>query len=431
MKAYQHMKKEELLVLKKELEARLKEIKSRGLQLDMSRGKPGEDQLALSMKMLDTINSSSNMNSEAGIDTRNYGLVDGLPEAKKLLADMTGTVPENVIVLGNASLNVMFDTISRSMTHGVMGNTPWSKLDHPVKFLCPAPGYDRHFSITEYFGIEMIPVEMTKDGPDMDLVEKLVREDEAVKGIWCVPKYSNPQGYTYSPETVRRFANLEPKAKDFRIFWDNAYALHHLYPEPERQDQLADILSLCKEAGKPDMVYEFASTSKVTFPGSGISMLAASEGNRKEILKHLSIQTIGHDKINQLRHVRFLKDMDGVREQMNKQGELTLIKFKIVWEALEKELSGLEIGTWEYPRGGYFISFETLEGCAKAVVAKAKDSGLTLTPAGASFPYGNDPKDTNIRIAPTYPSLEELKLAGEVFVLCVKLVSIDKILESK
>ena len=430
METYQHMKKEELLALRERLAAKYEEIKGLGLSLDMSRGKPGEEQLALSMGMLDTINSGSDTKNDTGVDIRNDGQVDGLPEAKRMLAEMVGTDPSQTIVFGNASLSIMFDAVSRSMTHGVMGSTPWSRLDK-VKFLCPVPGYDRHFSITEYFGIEMILVPMTENGPDMDIVEKLVKEDETIKGIWCVPKYSNPQGYTYSAETVERFARLEPKAKDFRIFWDNAYAVHHLYAEEEKQDQLPDIVSLCREAGHEDMVYEFVSTSKVTFPGSGICVVATSEGNRKEFLQHLKIQTIGHDKINQLRHTRFLKDMDGVREHMKKQGELTLVKFKVVWDELERELYGMGIGTWTYPRGGYFISFEAMEGCAKAIVAKAKEAGLVLTPAGASFPYGKDPKDSNIRIAPTYPSLDELEKAGQLFVLCVKLVSIDKILENR
>ena len=423
------MNTEELLALKEELTAEFEDIKSRGTSMDMSRGKPGEDQLALSMGMLDVLDSSSDMKSQ-GTDTRNYGQMDGLLEMKKLLADMVETDPENVIVYGNASLNIMFDTVSRSMTHGVMGSTPWCRLDR-VKFLCPVPGYDRHFSITEYFGIEMIPVEMTENGPDMDTVEKLVEGDEAVKGMWCVPKYSNPQGYTYSEETVRRLAAMKPKAADFRIYWDNAYAVHHLYGEKERQDWLPDILALCKEAGNPDMVYEFVSTSKVTFPGAGVCMAASSEANRKEFLRHLQIQTIGHDKVNQLRHVRFLRDMDGVREHMKKQGELTLTRFEAVWKLLESELGGLGIGTWTYPRGGYFISFEAMDGCARAIVAKAKEAGLTLTPAGSSFPYKKDPKDSNIRIAPTYPSVEELQLAGRVFVLSVKLVTIDKLLENK
>ncbi len=429
MKAYGQMSREELLALKEELTAEFEDIKSRGASMDMSRGKPGEDQLALSMGLLDALDSSSDMKSQ-GTDTRNYGQMDGLPEMKKLLAGMVETDPENVIIYGNASLNIMFDTVSRSMTHGVMGSTPWCRLDR-VKFLCPVPGYDRHFSITEYFGIEMIPVEMTENGPDMDMVEKLVEGDEMVKGMWCVPKYSNPQGYTYSEETVKRLAAMKPKAVDFRIYWDNAYAVHHLYGEEERQDWLPDILALCKEAGNPDMVYEFVSTSKVTFPGAGVCMAAASEANRKEFLRHLQIQTIGHDKVNQLRHVRFLKDMDGVREHMKKQGELTLTRFEAVWKLLESELGGLGIGTWTYPRGGYFISFEAMEGCAKKIVAKAKEAGLTLTPAGSSFPYKKDPKDSNIRIAPTYPSVEELKLAGRVFVLSVKLVTIDKLLENK
>ncbi len=428
MKAYRQMKREELLALKEELTAQYEEFKSRGISLDMSRGKPGSDQLDLSMGLLDAVNSSSDMISQ-GVDTRNYGQADGLQEAKALLAEMVGTDPENVLVYGNASLNIMFDAVSRSMTHGVMGSTPWCKLDK-VKFICPVPGYDRHFSVTEYFGIEMVCVDMTEEGPDMDAVEELVNNDESVKGIWCVPKYSNPQGYTYSENTVKRIAALKPRAEDFRIYWDNAYAVHHLYGEPERQDQLPDILELCREAGNPDMVYEFASTSKVTFPGAGICMVAASEGNRKDFLRYLQIQTIGYDKINQLRHVRFLKNMEGIREHMKKQGELTLIRFKTVWDLLERNLGGLEIGTWTYPKGGYFISFEAMEGCAKAIVAKAKEAGLTLTPAGSSFPYKKDPKDTNIRIAPTYPSVEELKQAGQVFVLSVKLVTIDKLLES-
>ena len=314
------------------------------------------------------------------------------------------------------------------MTHGVMGSTPWAKLDK-VKFLCPVPGYDRHFAITEYFGIEMINVPMTPTGPDMDMVERLVREDESIKGIWCVPKYSNPQGITYSDDTVRRFAQLQPAAKDFRIYWDNAYGIHHLYED--KQDYLPEILLECKKAGNPDMVYKFCSTSKVSFPGSGIAAIAASKDNLVNIRKQMTIQTIGHDKLNQLRHVRFYKDIHGMVEHMKKHADILRPKFETVLDVLEKELGGLGIGNWIRPRGGYFISFDALPGCAKAIVAKAKEAGVVMTNAGATFPYGKDPDDSNIRIAPSFPTPEELAMAAEVFVLSVKLVSIDKILETK
>lgn len=324
----------------------------------------------------------------------------------------------------------MFDAVSSAVTHGVMGNTPWCKLDK-VKFLCPVPGYDRHFAITQHFGIEMINVPMTPQGPDMDMVEKLVSEDESIKGIWCVPKYSNPQGYTYSDETVRRFANLKPAAKDFRIFWDNAYSVHHLYDEEERQDRILEILSECEKAGNPDMVYEFASTSKISFSGAGVAAIATSKGNLEYIKKALAIQTIGHDKINQLRHVRYFKNFDGVKAHMRKHAALMRPKFEAILDVLERELDGTGIGQWTKPNGGYFISFEAMEGCAKAIAAKCKEAGVTLTGAGATYPYGKDPKDSNIRIAPTYPAPDELALATDVFVLCVKLVSIEKLLENK
>ena len=298
-----------------------------------------------------------------------------------------------------------------------------------MKFLCPVPGYDRHFAITEHFGIEMINIPMSESGPDMDMVEQYVNNDETVKGIWCVPKYSNPQGFTYSDETVKRFANLKPAAKDFRIFWDNAYVIHHLYDD--KQDEILDIISECEKAGNPDMVFEFASTSKVSFPGSGIAALASSEANLADIKKSLTIQTIGYDKLNQLRHVRYFKDINGLKEHMRKHAEQMRPKFKAVLEVLNTELGGLGIGSWYAPRGGYFISFDAMEGCAKAIVAKAKEAGLVMTGAGATFPYGKDPQDSNIRIAPSYPTPEELKTATEIFVLSVKLVSIDKILEDK
>ena len=428
MAAYEQMSNEELLTLKQDLEARFQEVKRKGYKLDMSRGKPSAAQLDLAMKMMDVLNSETDLKCKEGIDCRNYGVLDGIKEAKELLADMTEVPAENIIIFGNSSLNIMFDTISRCMTHGVLGSTPWCKLDK-VKFLCPVPGYDRHFAITEYFGIEMINVPMTVEGPDMDMVERLVREDESVKGIWCVPKYSNPQGITYSDETVRRFARLQPAAPDFRIFWDNAYGIHHLYED--KQDNLIEILMECERAGNPDMVFKFCSTSKVSFPGSGVAAIAASKANLAEIKRYMTIQTIGHDKLNQLRHVRFFKDIHGMVEHMKKHADILRPKFEAVLQGLETELGGLEIGSWIKPRGGYFISFDAMEGCAKAIVAKAKEAGLVMTDAGATYPYGKDPKDSNIRIAPSYPTQEELPIATDIFVLSVKLVSIDKILADR
>ena len=425
MKAYKDLSREELLLLKAELEAAYEDVKGKGLKLDMSRGKPGVNQLDMGMALLDVLNSESIMKATDGMDVRNYGGLDGIPEAKQLLADLMGVKPENVIVCGNASLTIMYDTVARSVTHGVLGNTPWCKLDK-VKFLCPVPGYDRHFSITQHFGIEMITVPMTPQGPDMELVERLVAEDETIKGIWCVPKYSNPQGYSYSDETVKRFAALKPAAKDFRIFWDNAYAIHDLYED--RQDQILDILSECEKAGNPDMVYEFCSTSKVSFAGAGIAAIASSAANLADMKKSLTIQTIGYNKINQLMHARYFKNIDGLKEQMKKHAEMMRPKFHAVLNVLEQELGGLEIGTWTNPNGGYFISFQTMEGCAKAVVKKCKEAGMVLTGAGATYPYGMDPEDSNIRIAPSFPSVEEMEQAAALFVLCVKLVSVEKFL---
>ena len=425
---YNDMSKEELLSLKESLNKEYAEAKAKGLSLDMSRGKPAAKQLDISLGLLDTINSSSDLKSEDGTDCRNYGVLDGIPEAKKLMADMMGTTPDHVIVYGNASLNIMYDQISRAYTHGILGNTPWCKLDK-VKFLCPVPGYDRHFAITERFGIEMINIPMSESGPDMGMVEEYVSKDSSVKGIWCVPKYSNPQGYTYSEETVKRMAALKPAAEDFRIFWDNAYVIHDLYDD--KKDEIPDIISECEKAGNPDMVFEFASTSKVSFPGSGIAALAASANNIADIKKQLTIQTIGHDKINQLRHVRFFKDINGLKKHMRKHAEFMRPKFEAVESVLEEELGGLGIGSWTEPKGGYFISFEAMDGCAKAIVAKCKEAGVKLTGAGATFPYGKDPKDSNIRIAPSFPTPEELKQAADLFVLCVKLVSVEKLLENK
>ena len=428
MTAYKDRSREELLQEKELLEAKFQEIKGKGLKLDMSRGKPSEAQLNLSMGMMDVLNSTTDLRCSVGVDCRNYGVLDGIPEAKELLADMTEVSPDNIIIYGNSSLNVMYDTVARSMTHGVCGSTPWCKLDE-VKFLCPVPGYDRHFAITEYFGIEMINIPMTESGPDMDLVEQYVNNDPSVKGIWCVPKYSNPQGITYSDETVLRFARLKPAAEDFRIYWDNAYGIHHLYED--KQDNLIEILMACKQEGNPDMVFKFCSTSKVSFPGSGVAAIGASKRNIDFIKQQMTIQTIGHDKLNQLRHVRFFKDIHGMVLHMRKHADILRPKFETVLNGLKNELGGLEIGSWLEPRGGYFISFDALPGCAKAIVAKAKEAGLVMTPAGATFPYGKDPQDSNIRIAPSYPTPEELAVAVELFVLCVKLVSIDKILEEK
>ena len=375
MTAYKDLSKEELLELKKGLEARFEEIKAKGLSLDMSRGKPAADQLNLSMGMMDVLNSSEELTCANGVDCRNYGGLDGIDEAKQLLADMMEVPKDNVIIFGNSSLNVMYDTVARAMTHGVMGSTPWCKLDK-VKFLCPVPGYDRHFAITEHFGIEMINIPMTSEGPDMDLVEDLVNNED-------------------------------------------------------KQDYLIEILMECKKEGNPDMVYKFSSTSKISFPGSGIAAMAASDANLKDIRNMMKVQTIGHDKVNQLRHVRFFKDIHGIVEHMKKHADILRPKFETVLEVLDKELGGLEIGSWIAPRGGYFISFDALDGCAKAIVAKAKEAGVVLTGAGATFPYGKDPHDSNIRIAPSYPTPEELEMAADIFVLSVKLVSIDKILEEK
>ena len=430
MKDYRELSREELLALHGEMEAKYEEVKGKGLKLDISRGKPSTEQLDLAEGMLTVIAKNEDCYSDAGEDCRNYGNPTGLKEAKELMGAIMGVPAEQVIVCGNASLTIMFNTISRSFTHGVLGSTPWAKLDK-VKFLCPVPGYDRHFSVTEYFGVEMINVPMSPEGPDMDLVEKLVAEDDSIKGIWCVPKYSNPQGYTYSDETVRRFAALKPAAKDFRIFWDNAYGIHHLYEEPEKQDHILNILEECEKAGNPDMAYVFASTSKVSYAGAGISAVASSPANLEEIKRYMGFQTIGYNKVNQLRHVRYFKNLDGVMAHMMKHAAVMRPKFETVERVLEQEIGGTGLGTWTSPRGGYFISFDALPGCAKAIVSKCKEAGLVITGAGSSYPYHKDPLDSNIRIAPSYPTPEELAVAMEVFVLSVKLVSIEKLLEEK
>ena len=425
MKPYAELTKEELLELKKSLKAEYKAMQNRDLRLDMSRGKPSQEQLDISMGLMDVLTSDKDLMSENGSDCRNYGVLDGIPEAKELMGDMMEVPADNLIIYGNSSLNVMYDCISRSYTHGVMGSTPWCKLDK-IKFLCIVPGYDRHFAITEYFGFENVCVPMLESGPDMDMIEELVQNDDSIKGIWCVPKYSNPTGNSYSDEVVRRFARLKPAAKDFRIYWDNAYTIHHLYDLD--QDHLIEILAECKRAGNPDLVYKFASTSKVTFPGSGIAALATSHNNLEDIKNQLKNQTIGHDKVNQLRHVRYFKDIHGMVEHMRKHADSLRPKFEMVIDTLEKELGGLGIASWTKPKGGYFISFDTMEGCAKEVVLKCKKAGVVLTGAGATFPGGKDPHDKNIRIAPSFPPVADLEIAAKLLCLCTKMAAVDKLL---
>lgn len=427
MKPLKEMTKEELMAMKETLSAEYKDAQSKGLKLDMSRGKPGKTQLDLSLPMLDVLTSNDEMAASNGMDIRNYGVLDGLPEAKQLMAEMMDTTADHVAIFGNASLTIMYDTVARGMIKGFLGETPWCKLDK-VKFLCPVPGYDRHFAITEHFGIEMINIPLNSDGPDMDMVEQYVNNDASVKGIWCVPKYANPTGISYSDEVVKRFANLKPAAKDFRIFWDNAYCIHHLYED--KQDQILDIISECEKAGNPDMVFEFGSTSKVSFPGAGVAAFAASHANLEDMKKSMTIQCIGHDKINQVRHVKFFKDRAGLDAHMMKHAALMRPKFEAVLKVLNEELNGLEIGTWIVPNGGYFISFNAMEGCAKAIVEKCKEAGVVMTGAGATYPYKKDPKDSNIRIAPSFPTPEEMEDAAKLFALCVKLVSVEKLLEA-
>lgn len=428
MKAYKSLSKEELFSLFQELQKKYFELKNAGISLDMSRGKPGTDQLDLSVDMLDILNSSSCFKGKQGFDLRNYGQLDGIIEARELFGELMDAPADHVMVYGNSSLNIMYDLISRAMLHGIGQNTPWCKQEH-IKFLCPVPGYDRHFAITESFGIEMITIPMDENGPDMDLVEQYVTTDASVKGIWCVPKYSNPSGAVYSDEVVNRMASLKPVAKDFRIFWDNAYAVHHLYPE--NKAEIANIVTACEKAGNPDMYYELCSTSKISFPGAGVAALITSPANIAEIKKSMTIQTIGHDKLNQMRHVMFFKNAEGIHKHMEKHAALIRPKFEAVLDTLSKELDGLEIGTWIKPVGGYFIAFDTIPGCAKRVVSLCKEAGVVMTPAGSTYPYMNDPQDSSIRIAPTLPTPEELVQACEVFVLCVKLASVEKYLSEK
>lgn len=420
---YLNMSKSELTQQLEQLQAEYKKYQDMGLKLDMSRGKPGAEQLNLSEGLLKTIVSNDDCKTADGLDCRNYGVLTGIPEIKEMFAELLGVEENEIMVGGNSSLNMMFDAVSAMMTANVNGGTPWAKLDK-VKWLCPAPGYDRHFGITEYFGIEMITVPMTSQGPDMDMVEELVSNDSSIKGIWCVPKYSNPQGITYSDETVTRFAKLKPAADDFRIIWDNAYAIHDI---AQQGDTLLNIMEECKKYGNEDLPIIFASTSKITFPGAGVACMAASDKNMKFFLNKYTIQTIGYDKMNMLRHVKFFGNYQGLLDHMQKHRAVLEPRFKAVVDKLDAELSGLGIAQWVNPKGGYFVSVDVLEGCAKRVVQLCKDAGVVLTGAGATYPYGKDPKDSNIRLAPTLPPVEELEIAMNLFCLSTKIAALEKL----
>ena len=417
------MTKEQLCAFKSENEKLYNDFKGKGLCLNMSRGNPCKEQLELSVDMLRVFDDGAFM-SECGTDVRNYGVPDGIPEAKKFFSDMIGVGTDEIIIFGTSSLNAMFWTVQCAYNKGVLGGKPWSQYGK-VKFLCPVPGYDRHFKVTDFFGIEMINIPMTPDGPDMDMVEELIKDDDSIKGIWCVPQYSNPDGICYSDETVKRFAALKPAAKDFRIFWDNAYCIHHLTDNPE---YILNILDEAKKVGNEDIVYVFGSTSKITFPGAGVAVMGGSKKNIDELKKFLGISIISYDKMNQLRHVKFFGTFENMLNHMKKHKEIIAPKFKLVCDKLHKELSPLEIGSWTDPKGGYFISFNAPAGCAKRIVQLCSEAGVTLTGAGATFPYGKDPEDKNIRIAPTYPPIEDLEKAMELFVICVKLAAAEKLL---
>ncbi len=414
----------QLQQIKVDLFDRYHEIKSRGIALDITRGKPCPEQLDLSSGMLDTINSRNYLTADA-VDCRNYGGLDGIPEVKELFARYLEVTPEEIIIGGNSSLNMMHDTFMRAMVKGITQDSPpWAKLPK-VKFLCPSPGYDRHFFICDYLDIEMISVKMNDTGPDMDKVEELAAADEGVKGIWCVPRYSNPTGVVYSDEVVDRLAAMKTKANDFRIFWDNAYAVHHLDDKPA---QLKNILATCKQGGNPERVFIFGSTSKITFASSGVAMMAGSAENMAMTKKQMAFQTIGPDKLNQLRHVKFFKNVAGIENHMKKHAAILKPKFEAVQSALDKELAGKNIAEWSRPRGGYFVSIDTMEGCAAKVVQMAAEAGVKLTPAGSTFPYLRDPLDRNIRIAPSFPPLEEIETAIQLVAICIQLVSIEKIM---
>ncbi len=423
MAAYSEMSREQLKAAEAELKKEYDEFKSRNLKLDMSRGKPGSEQLDLSLDMLTVLNKKEQCLVN-GVDCRNYGILDGISGMKQIFSDLLECEEDDIMVGGNSSLNMMFDAVACMMHAGFDGCEPWEKQGG-VKFLCPVPGYDRHFGITQYFGIEMVPVPMTPTGPDMDMVEKLVESDEKIKGIWCVPKYSNPQGITYSDETVTRFARLKPAAKDFRIMWDNAYCVHDVTDKPEK---LLSIVAECKKYGNEDLPILFASTSKITFPGSGVAAMATSKNNMSIFKRRYQFQTIGYDKLNMLRHVLFFKNADGVRAHMEKHKAVLAPRFNTVVTKLSEQLGGLGIASWLNPNGGYFVSVDVMNGCAKRVVELCKEAGVVLTGAGATYPYGSDPQDSNIRIAPSFPPVSELETAMDLFCLCTKLAAIEKLL---
>ncbi len=421
MESVTERSREELLELKEEVDKAYEEFKGMNLALDMSRGKPAPSQVDCANDMLKEM---TDYHTKDGMDVRNYGVLEGIPDIRELFGELLDIPMDHIIIGGNASLNLMFDAMMRLYVFGTMGEKPWGQLEK-VKFLCPSPGYDRHFTICETLGMEMIPIEMTATGPDMDQVEKLAAEDEAIKGIWCVPKYSNPQGICYSDETVDRLASMKTAAKDFKIFWDNAYGVHPIFEDIT----VKNILDACEEAGTKNRPYYFFSTSKISFPGAGVSLIAASDENIAEIKKIMNAQTIGYDKINQLRHVQFFQNAEGVRKHMQILADCMKPKFETVLRTLEKELAGSGLISWENPKGGYFVSVDVLPGCAKEVVRLAKEAGVVLTGAGATYPYGNDPKDSNLRIAPTYPTVEELQQAMDLFCICVKKAGIEKLLE--
>ena len=423
MSSIKNLTKEELAQREISLRRQYNNFKAQGLQLDMSRGKPGVQQLDLTLDMLTCVSAEEGYTAASGMDVRNYGLLDGLPEIKALFADILGVTPDQVIVGGNSSLNMMFDYIATCYSKGVCGNTPWCHQGE-VKFLCPVPGYDRHFAVTEYFGVKMIPVKMNPYGPDMDAIEELVK-DPAVKGMWCVPMYSNPDGITYSDATVCRLAAMKPAAPDFRIIWDNAYCLHHLEDEG---DTLLNIYPELVKNGNEDMVVMFTSTSKISFPGSGVAALAASPANVADVKKRMTVQTIGHDKLNMLRHIRFFKNLDGIKRHMKLHAAVLHPRFRVVLDTLETQLGTKDVAYWHQPRGGYFVSVNLMDGCAKRTVQLLKEAGVVMTPAGATYPYGDDPRDSNIRIAPSFPAVEDLAVAMELFCLCAELACVEKLL---